>query len=146
MKISMKKMLLTVLTSGLSVACTPVVPPVEQVQQVQAQAVNQQTAEESNVVQKVSVAKNRMTTLYVCKDDVVVRVQQVKAKKTSKRTVQNSIIVTYGNTSHNLSPAVTQNGKKYSNIRWIWRVPSDGKPTLTDNSDNVLAEECVIKW
>lgn len=115
--------------------CTKVaVSPVEQVQQVQK--TNSDNAEQVKEVAQRSVVKNQAINLYLCKDDKEVRILKTKGKK-------NSISVTFMDTTHTLSPAVTKNGKKYSNIRWVWWEMRSGIAELYDNNKKVLAKECI---
>ncbi|MBS6008838.1 MAG: MliC family protein [Haemophilus parahaemolyticus] len=115
--------------------CTKVaVSPVEQVQQVQK--TNSDNAEQVKEVAQRSVVKNQAMNLYLCKDDKEVRILKTKGKK-------NSISVTFMDTTHTLSPAVTKNGKKYSNIRWVWWEMRSGIAELYDNNKKVLAKECI---
>ncbi|WGE85454.1 MliC family protein [Actinobacillus equuli] len=140
---------LAVCTGLLALAgCKPLEAPIEQVQR--AQSVIQQAQTEIKPTEKVTVVKNQTSMQFICKNDVVVKVQRPKAKKVNnkaKRKVssQQAILVTYGHTTHTLSPAVTRDGKKYSNIRWTWRESRNGEASLTDNSNNVLASECKLK-
>ena len=115
--------------------CTKVaVSPVEQVQQVQQ--TNSDNAEQVKKVAQRSVVKNQAMSLYLCKNDKEVRILKTKGKK-------NSISVTFMDTTHTLSPTVTKNGKKYSNIRWVWWEMSSGVAELYDNNKKVLAKECI---
>lgn len=115
--------------------CTKVaVSPVEQVQQVQQ--TNSGNAEQVKEVAQRSVVKNQAMNLYLCKDDKEVRILKTKGKK-------NSISVTFMDTTHTLSPTVTKNGKKYSNIRWVWWEMRSGIAELYDNNKKVLAKECI---
>lgn len=119
--------------------CTEMtVSPVEQVQL--AQKANKNIAAQSKVVSKRSIVKSQSIDLYLCKDDKQVRVLKSKGKKNVKN---NTINVTFMGTTHTLSPAVTKNGKKYSNIRWVWWEPRVGKAELYDNNKQILAEQCV---
>lgn len=115
--------------------CTKVaVSPVEQVQQVQQ--TNSDNAEQVKKVAQRSVVKNQAMSLYLCKNDKEVRILKTKGKK-------NSISVTFMDTTHTLSPTVAKNGKKYSNIRWVWREMRSGMAELYDNNKKVLAKECI---
>ena len=115
--------------------CTKVaVSPVEQVQQVQK--TNSDNAEQVKEVAQRSVVKNQAMNLYLCKDDKEVRILKTKGKK-------NSISITFMDTTHTLSPAVTKNGKKYSNIRWVWWEMRSGIAELYDNNKKVIAKECI---
>lgn len=115
--------------------CTKVaVSPVEQVQQVQK--TNSDNTEQVKKVAQRSVVKNQDMSLYLCKNDKEVRILKTKGKK-------NSINVTFMDTTHTLSPAVTKNGKKYSNIRWVWWEMRSGIAELYDNNKKVLAKECI---
>ena len=115
--------------------CTKVaVSPVEQVQQVQK--TNSDNVEQVKKVAQRSVVKNQAMSLYLCKNDKEVRILKTKGKK-------NSINVTFMDTTHTLSPAVTKNGKKYSNIRWVWWEMRSGIAELYDNNKKALAKECV---
>lgn len=125
-------------------ACSELTPsPVEQMQQVQQNAMKQTDEVKSLPKQaKVSVVKKQSVTRFICKKDkeVQVRSSQTKHAKNAKLNVIN---VSFAGTTHTLSPTVTKNGKKYSNIRWIWWEPLNGKAELYDNKKNVLAEGCV---
>ena len=115
--------------------CTKVaVSPVEQVQQVQK--TNSDNTEQVKKVAQRSVVKNQAMSLYLCKNDKEVRILKTKGKK-------NSISVTFMDTTHTLSPTVTKNGKKYSNIRWVWWEMRSGIAELYDNNKKVLAKECI---
>ena len=115
--------------------CTKVaVSPVEKVQQVQK--TNSDNVEQVKKVAQRSVVKNQAMSLYLCKNDKEVRILKTKGKK-------NSINVTFMDTTHTLSPAVTKNGKKYSNIRWVWWEMRSGIAELYDNNKKVLAKECI---
>ena len=115
--------------------CTKVaVSPVEQVQQVQK--TNSDNTEQVKKVAQRSVVKNQAMSLYLCKNDKEVRILKTKGKK-------NSISVTFMDTTHTLSPAVTKNGKKYSNIRWVWWEMRSGIAELYDNNKKALAKECI---
>lgn len=122
---------------ALSGCANVAVSPVEQVQQVQ-QAANSPVVA-AKPVSKRSVVKNQAISLYLCKDDKEVRVLKSKNKKNGKNTVS----VTFMGANHTLSAAVTKNGKKYSNIRWIWWEPREGNAELYDNNKQILAEDCV---
>lgn len=117
--------------------CTTVQPtPVEQVQQANNVA---QTQLEKN---KVSIAKKQMAVRFQCKNDKTVRVTYPK-KTDSKNVKNNRVVVVFNDVSHTLTPAVTKNGKKYTNIRWTWWEPRNGKAYLIENPQRVLAENCV---
>lgn len=125
-------------------ACSELTPsPVEQMQQIQQNAMKQTDEIKALPKQtKVSVVKKQSVTRFICKKDkeVQVRSSQIKNGKNAKL---NAINVSFAGTTHTLSPTVTKNGKKYSNIRWVWWEPLNGKAELYDNKKNVLAEGCV---
>ena len=126
---------LLVSTLLLISGCTKVaVSPVEQVQQVQQ--TNSDNAEQVKEIAQRSVVKSQAMNLYLCQDDKEVRILKTKGKK-------NSISVTFMDVTHTLSPTVTKNGKKYSNIRWVWWEMSSGVAELYDNNKKVLAKECI---
>lgn len=112
--------------------------PVEQVQLAQKE--NKGVVTQTKVIPKRSLVKNQEMVLYICKDDKQVRILKSKSKKNVKNNIVN---VTFMGTTHRLSPAVTKNGKKYSNIRWVWWEPRSGKAELYDNNKQILAEQCV---
>ena len=67
-------------------------------------------------------------------------------KKQNGRNVKsNRVTVSYNGISHTLSQTVTKNGKKYSNMRWTWWEPRNGKATLIENPQKPLAENCTKK-
>lgn len=135
-KLNLRWILPALLTLG---GCAEIaVSPVEQVQLVQKASKN--ATSQSKAASKRSVIKSQSVDLYLCKDDKQVRVLKSKGKKNVKN---NTINVTFMGTTHTLSPAVTKNGKKYSNIRWIWWEPRVGKAELYDNNKQILAEQCV---
>lgn len=85
------------------------------------------------------VVKEQAISEYACTEKKTVRVQRAENKKNATVTVM------FDNTSYNLSPTVSDEGKKYSNIRWIWFEKSNGKAVLSDNRHNILAKNCVKK-
>lgn len=111
------------------------IAPAEQLQK------NMVQGEQAKPVAKTGrdVVKKQIVTEYKCNKGKIVRVQQGSAKKNSAVTVM------FNNTSHKLSAAVSDKGKKFSNIRWIWLEGLNGKATLSDNRNNVLAENCIKK-
>ncbi len=130
------------------VGCKPLEAPIEQVQRVQF--VNKLVPTTIKPTEKISVVKSQTATEFLCKDDVVIKVQRYQSKKDikSKRraNANQAIAVTYGNAKHTLSPVVAKvGGKKYSNIRWTWFEGLDGIAVLSDNSGNVLASDCKAK-
>ncbi|VEB27037.1 opacity associated protein B [Actinobacillus lignieresii] len=130
------------------VGCKPLEAPVEQVQRVQF--VNKLVPTAIKPTEKISVVKSQTATEFLCKDDVVIKVQRYQPKKDAKskrRTNANqAIALTYGNAKHTLSPVVAKvGGKKYSNIRWTWFEGLDGIAVLSDNSGNILASDCKAK-
>lgn len=125
-------------------ACSELTPsPVEQMQQIQQNAMKQTEEVKSLPKQaKVSVVKKQSVTRFICKKDKEVQVRSSQTKN-GKNAKLNAISVSFAGTTHTLSPTVTRNGKKYSNIRWVWWEPLNGKAELYDNKKNVLAEGCV---
>ena len=102
----------------------------------QVQQTNSDNAEQVKEIAQRSVVKNQAMNLYLCQDDKEVRILKTKGKK-------NSISVTFMDATHTLSPTVTKNGKKYSNIRWVWWEMRSGVAELYDNNKKVLAKECI---
>lgn len=131
----MRKGITLLLLPFILTACTKMNAPVEQVQKV-----SQQT--EAKPMVKRSVALNQKGVAFHCKADKIVKVQY-KLPKANKTRSKNAILVTFMETTHTLSPQVTRNGKKYSNIRWIWWERFDNKAALLDNSGKILAEDCI---
>lgn len=112
-------------------ACTlPGMSPIAQIDHLQHQFASPASAENRQVV------KEKAGVEYVCQDQKGVRLQQINKK---------TINVTFGQTTHKLSSTVTKTHKKYSNIRWIWTEDFNGKGTLKNNRNNILAEGCVRK-
>lgn len=116
--------------------CTPTVAPVEQMESKQV----------TKPVPKLATTKAQRQThsLYQCKKEISVKVQRVQATKATatRKATTAGIIVSLGDISHKLSPAVTKIGKKYSNIRWIW-TEQNGVATLQDSRGKMLAEGCI---
>ena len=125
-------------------ACSELTPsPVEQMQQVQQNAMKQTDEIKALPKQtKVSVVKKQSVTRFICKKDKEGQEGSSQTKH-AKNAKLNAINVSFAGTTHTLSPTVTKNGKKYSNIRWVWWEPLNGKAELYDNKKNVLAEGCV---
>lgn len=118
----------------LAGACTPAVTPVEQIHQAQRvkepmKTVTTQIGQASEVV------------IYRCKNDKKVEVE--RQNKTSNFTKKEMVTVSFQGISHQLSAAVTKNGKKYTNIRWTWHETRDGKAFLYNNTKKTLAANCV---
>ena len=78
---------------------------------------------------------------YHCKNDLVVRVVQTRATKQKNKL--NSINLTFNNVTQKLQPSISENGKNYANIRWIWQQRNDFS-TLKTSVGVILAEECVL--
>lgn len=105
-----------------------------------AEQIQQKTEQKAKPVAKGrDVVKKQLITEYRCAKNKTVRVQKSSTKKNS------TVTVTFNQVSHKLSPTVSNQGKKYSNIRWIWLEGFNGKAVLSDNRHNVLAENCVKK-
>lgn len=121
----------SILTTILLGACqVTTIAPAEQVQQKTVETTEKAKETARTVVKKQLVAE------YVCEKSKVVSVQKSSNKKNA------TITVTFNQSSYKLSPNVTNRGKKYSNIRWIWLVDAQGIGTLTDNRHNILAQHC----
>ncbi|MFA9489315.1 MULTISPECIES: MliC family protein [unclassified Mannheimia] len=117
------------------VACaTEVIPPVEQLEKAQ------KTTEPAKTVIK-QVEKATEVNLYLCKNNKKVEVERQKVAKNDAK--KETIIVNFQGSAHQLSPSVTKNGKKYTNIRWTWHEMRNGKAFLYDNTKKNLAENCV---
>ena len=78
---------------------------------------------------------------YHCKNDIVVRVTQVRGSKAKNKNP--SINVTFNNITQKLQPAISETGKNYSNIRWLWQQRNDYS-TLRTSVGAILAEQCVL--
>lgn len=116
-------------------ACSTVVaPPVEQIHQVQ------KTKEPVKTITK-QIEQAPQVSLYRCSNEKKVEVEHQKnAKKGLKKEL---ITVSFQGTTHQLSPAVTKDGKKYTNIRWTWHETRNGKAFLYNNSKKTLAADCI---
>lgn len=118
-------------------ACTRMQPsPAEQIQQVRATVGNKAD------LPKVSKAKSQIESRFLCEKEKVVRVMYPK-KMNTKNAKNDRITVTFNGLTHTLSPVVSKNGKKYTNIRWTWWESRSGKAYLMENPQTVLAENCV---
>ncbi|ANF61741.1 MliC family protein [[Haemophilus] ducreyi] len=127
------------------IGCTISAPPIERVKNMQL--ISHSALPQTSLKQKVTLVKELSVAQFICKDNVVVKVQQQKKEQVAQTKYHKNntaISVTYLNSTHTLSPTVAQNGKRYSNIRWTW-TEKQGKGTLTDNSDKILASECIRK-
>lgn len=116
-------------------ACTTVVaPPVEQIHQVQ------KTKEPVKTLTK-QIEQAPQVSLYRCSNDKKVEVE--RQKNTKKGLKKEMITVSFQGTAHQLSPAVSKDGKKYTNIRWTWHETRNGKAFLYNNSKKTLAADCI---
>ncbi|WGE31894.1 GlcNAc transferase [Actinobacillus genomosp. 2] len=140
MDLAKKSKLILPISLLMLTACKPLEAPIEQVQKA---------LPSENTNEKISIVKGQTATEFICKGDIAIKVQRYQPKKNDNPKPRISgtqaISVTYGNTKHTLSPVVTKNGNKYSNIRWIWFEGLDGIAVLSDNSGNVLASDCKAK-
>lgn len=116
-------------------ACTPAVTPVEQV--YQAQKVNKNI---NRVVTK-QVEKASEIVVYRCTNDKKVEVE--RQKKLKKAAQKETVMVNFQGTSHKLSSVVTKEGRKYTNIRWVWHEMRNGKAFLYNNTKKTLAANCI---
>lgn len=112
----------------LSACMAPAVSPVAQLEQ---------SLVPNKTVQTVMKINEHIHHEYQCDNKQMVRVQYDNAKK------NKAVDVTFQQGTHTLYSSVTKKGKKYSNIRWIWSEDFDGKGTLRDNRNKILAENCV---
>ncbi|HBO38707.1 MAG TPA: opacity-associated protein OapB [Pasteurellaceae bacterium] len=80
-------------------------------------------------------------TNYLCKDDQEIRVVRIinKSKKAKSKDVIN---LTFKNVTRRLVLAISESGKKYTNIRWHWHEKTEFS-VLTNSLGEVLAEQCV---
>lgn len=110
-------------------ACTvPAVSPVSQLEKSLIPTKNTQ------MIVKIN---ERIYYEYLCDNKQIVRVQYDNTKK------NRAVDITFQQSTHTLYSSVTKKSKKYSNIRWIWSEDFDGKGTLRDNRNKILAENCV---
>lgn len=123
-------LLLSSLTAVLSGCTLPGMSPVAQIDHAQHQFVSPPSTDNRQVV------KEKSELNYHCKNQQRVRIQPLNKK---------TINVTFGHTTHKLSSTVTQNHKRYSNIRWVWTEDFNGKGILKNNRHKILAESCVRK-
>lgn len=119
----------------LSACSTVVVTPAEQIHQAQ------KVKEPAKVVAK-QVEQKPEVNLYRCKNDKKVEVERRKVIN-KKDAQKETITVNFQGTSHQLSSAVTKDGKKYTNIRWTWHETRGGKAFLYNNTKKTLAANCV---
>ncbi|WGE89294.1 GlcNAc transferase [Actinobacillus arthritidis] len=140
MDLAKKSKLILPISLLMLTGCKPLEAPIEQVQKA---------LPSENTNEKISIIKSQTAIEFICKGDIAIKVQRYQPKKNDNPKPRISgtqaISVTYGNTKHTLSPVVTKNGNKYSNIRWIWFEGFDGVASLSDNSGNVLASDCKAK-
>lgn len=122
------------LAVGLSACSLTTIAPIEQVQKV-AQDKKAPSLPKSG---RDSI-KQQPTIKYMCDGNKIVRLQPSSKKKNS------TVTVIFNRTSYKLSPTVSDKGKKYSNIRWIWLEGFNGKGMLSDNRNKILATNCVKK-
>ncbi|TCP94953.1 membrane-bound lysozyme inhibitor of c-type lysozyme MliC [Cricetibacter osteomyelitidis] len=81
-------------------------------------------------------------TEYRCKGEKIVKV--VETIKSSKKTpAKNSIKLTFNNNTQQLLAAVSEVGKRYTNINWHWQVKKD-YAMLTTATGTILAEQCEV--
>ncbi|MGX2967663.1 MliC family protein [Ursidibacter sp. B-7004-1] len=122
----------SLLTTTVLLGCstTTIAPAVQVEQQIQQ-------PEQSVPQIKTDVVKKQRIISYQCAKNQTLRVQFLNSKKNSP------ITLTFNRSSYTLSPSVVTQGKKYSNIRWIWTEDFNGVGTLRDNRNNLLAEKCV---
>ncbi|HGO5824285.1 TPA: MliC family protein [Mannheimia haemolytica] len=132
---SLRTIIYLTITTMLLGGCTSVVaPPVEQIHQVQ------KAKEPVKTITK-QVEQAPQVSLYRCSNEKKVEVERQKnAKKGLKKEM---ITVSFQGTAHQLSPTVTKDGKKYTNIRWTWHETRSGKAFLYNNTKKTLAANCI---
>ena len=77
---------------------------------------------------------------YQCKDGFVIRVVTVRTPK--QKSKLDSINLTFNGVTQKLQPTISETGKNYANIRWIWQQRQDYS-TLKTSVGALLAEQCV---
>lgn len=94
-------------------------------------------------VEKVDKAVQKgNVSLYACKDDKQVRVVHSTQRK-SKKTLHR-VTITFNNVTERLTLVISERGKNYSNIRWLWQERSDFSMLKTTVGE-VLAEQCILR-
>lgn len=73
---------------------------------------------------------------YLCKNDKEVCILKMKGKK-------NSISVIFMDIIYIFLLIVIKNGKKYSNICWVWWEMCFGIVEFYDNNKKVFVKECI---
>lgn len=123
------------LAIGLSACSMTTIAPIEQLQD----SLNQRKPVSASAKAGRDTVKQLPIIKYYCDKKKVVRIQPISKKK-------NSVLkVFFNQTSYELSPTVSDKGKKYSNIRWIWLEDFKGRAMLIDNRHKILANNCVKK-
>lgn len=85
-----------------------------------------------------TVAKRHEIAEYHCENHRKVRIQSNNSKHKNK-----SITLTFNQRSHKLSPMISEQGKKYTNLRWTWVVDFNGTGRLINNQRTILAKNCM---
>ncbi|MDH2997062.1 hypothetical protein A1D22_05125 [Pasteurellaceae bacterium LFhippo2] len=130
-----KRVGLIAICAGLLTAC---IAPIEEVER-QMDTDTQTVSESNKAIEKRKVVTNKARD-FVCKNKKEVRIIETIDAKNNK-----NVTLTFNGVSHKLSSAVTKLGKKYSNIRWVWKEDLKGQGTLRDNRNKILAEKCYQK-
>lgn len=128
-----RKIALSIFTLWLSGCSLTTISPIEQLQErLKQEKIALPTAKSGrNTVKQQPIIK------FYCDKKKVVQIQPSSSKKNS------AVKIVFNNLSYELSPTVSDKGKKYSNIRWIWLEDFNGNGTLSDNRHRVLASNCV---
>ncbi|MDO4698066.1 MAG: MliC family protein [Pasteurellaceae bacterium] len=105
-----------------------------------AEQVRKQMSEESTIQQQSprTIVKKQPIIEYRCD-----KAKRVNVQPTANNKKNSTIHLTFNQSTYKLSPNVTNKGRKYSNIRWIWTVDNQGTGTLIDNRHKVLAKNCI---
>ena len=92
-------------------------------------------------VEKVDKALQKgEAKVYLCKDDKQVRVVHSTQKKRKKSL--HHVTVTFNSMSEKLTLMISERGKNYANIRWMWQERDDFS-MLKTNLGEILATQCV---
>ncbi|WP_373100861.1 MULTISPECIES: hypothetical protein [Pasteurellaceae] len=114
---------------GLAACSQPLIPPAPSQSAPKAPA---------TVVEKTTQPGGKATR-YLCKDNKVVRIIRTPGNKKRKLT---SITLTFEQSTQKLTQAISESGRKFTNIHWHWTERSEYS-TLTSAVGEVLAEQCV---
>ncbi len=100
-----------------------------------------QSTSGSSVSSKILPSKD-ITYLYLCENDIEIKVTVLNALAIKQHSKNPSIQLTLNKTKQHLQPIVSDSGKRYANIQWNWWEKAQSA-VLSNSVGEVIVDGCI---